>query len=149
MVHVDSQAHLEHRVLLGLQVSLGNRACQVPTERKDPRAHEDLRGSQVSMDSPGDWVKKEIEERKGRGVHQDETVDYPDLQGLLDLQDGLFTSRQMIIMTFLGAKCPRVDLLLSRVGQDSQGQRDPRGREETQVLQDWPLKDRKENPASS
>lgn len=38
-----------------LLVSRGNRACQVPAERKDPRAHEDLRGSQVSMDSPGDW----------------------------------------------------------------------------------------------
>lgn len=132
--------------------SRGKQGCQVSTERKDQRAHEDLQGSQGSMGSLGSRVKKETEERKGRGVYQDEIVDYLALQGLPDLRDKPFTSRQMTIMTCFGARCLRVDLLvwlLHRADQDSQGQRDRRVREGPRGLQDTPPKDRKESPASS
>lgn len=137
MVYLDSEAHLDHRVHLVLQVCLVNQVYQASLEIKEQRDHEDLRGYRVWTGSPDSRVRKATEDRKARVVCRGETAAHLDLRDLPGLQDRSSTSRR----TIEEAAC--------RVEQDYLGPQDQKGTKETQVLQDMHLKGRKESLASS
>lgn len=137
VVCLDSEANLDPRAHLVLQVILEIQVYQEHLVAKEQKDHEDLLGSLAWMVQLEKKVQRETAARKERGVCQEEMVDHLDLQALLDLQDRSSTSQEEMLDQVFQA------------GQDSQAQWDQKGKKGTKGHQDMHLREKKESLVSS